>query len=242
MTRDGVYSTQESECEEKTIQEFSQQLEFFEELAGFYLYIISEINQEDKDNLPPYNEQDMAVMFLSTKILKSLTCLRNTIKFGYYSESMHILRNVHETEYLCEYILKDPDIAKLWWKSKRIPHSKVIKELSIPEAIQKMYGVLCDHTHSNVSSFIRDMALEKNFLSVRVSPVFRKKTAYFLVIHQLLLTLVSMKNCYNHFQKYQFVHFTSSDKEQLRGLEEKYSQIIEDWLSYSERTKKSEII
>jgi hypothetical protein len=242
MTQDHVYSAQESECEEKTLNEFSQQLDFFEELADFFLYILSEINQEGKDHLPPYNEQDMAVMFLSSKILKSLTCLRNTTKFGYYSESMHILRNVHETEYLCQYILKDPNVAEIWWKRKRIPHSKVIKELSIPEGIQKMYGVLCDHTHSNISSFIRDMSLEKDILSIRVSPVYRKKTAYFLIIYQLLLTLISMKNCFNHFQKYQFFNFDSSDKQQIKALEERYSIIIEDWFSYSERTKETEII
>ncbi|MDD1762956.1 MAG: hypothetical protein LUQ59_12060 [Methanothrix sp.] len=242
MTPYIVYSTEESECKEKTMNEFSRELECFEEMADFFLYIISKINQKGKDTLPPYNEQDMAVMFLSTKILKSLTCLRNTINFGYYSESMHILRNVHETEYLCEYILKDPGIAKKWWERKRIPHSKVIQELSIPEPIQKMYGVLCDHTHSNVSSLIRDMSLEENMLSIRVSPIFRKKTAYYLIIHQCLLTIASIENCYDHFQKYQFIHFNSLDNEQFMTLKEKFSSIIKDWISYSDRTRTTEII
>jgi len=241
MTQNNVYSTQESECEEKTLHEFSQQMDFFEELADFFLKIMTEVNQ-GKDSPHTYDHQDMAVIFLTVKNFRSLTCLQNTIKFGYYSESLMILRSVYESVHLCEYIMKNPDTAKMWWKCKRIPHSKVVKELLIPEAMQKMYGVLCDYTHSNVSSFIRDMSLESDFLSVQMSPVYRKKTAYFSIILQLLLTVVALKHYYEYFQKYSFIDFNSSHKETFEKMQDKYSNFMDEWFLYQEKTKKTEII
>jgi len=200
-----------SDCKEKTIREFPDYFSLLKEILTFYGNISIRLKE-----LPEFDEQGTAVSFINIKLTKSSFAFLDLMKHGYYDEGRILLRNIYESIFLCQYLIKDKNAAAKYFKCERIPHSKVVRELSLPREMQEIYGQLCEHTHTNFSSVVECIAMDKIFHdesenrhTILLNPSFEKLLALDLMSFFLVLLLIAVIDYFEYFRKYDCLNLDS---------------------------------
>lgn len=193
-----------SDCEEKTIREFPDYFSLLKEILTFYGNISIRLKK-----LPEFDEQGTAVSFINIKLTKSSFAFLNLMKYGYYDEGRILLRNIHESVFLCKYLIRDKNAASKYFKYGKIPHRQVDEKLALPSEIKDIYGRLCENTHTNFSSVVECIAMDEIFYdesenryTISLSPSFEKLLALDLMTLFLVLLLIALIDYFEYFRKY----------------------------------------
>jgi hypothetical protein len=217
----------EKNCETETNDAFKEIIEFNDELFFFYLKISEKYC---KERTKTYIERPIAIFFINHRIVNSLYCISDLLKRGYYIEGLSLQRDVLEAVSLTEYMLKNPQVSKLWLAGEQIPFSKVNKEISPVPYSGEIYGLLCDFTHSNRRSSIIESDINIPGMEVFLSfePFFQRKISGSSLIHQIILTHRAMTNYLNFIKEF-CSEIDKEDSEKIKTINEKLP-IIEKFL------------
>jgi hypothetical protein len=189
----------------------------------------------------PFDDQDVAIFVLNARIINSLACLQNLIQKGYYNDSFAILRNVHQSIWICNYLIKYPNKVDYWLDGGQISYKSIKDDLNPPEIYQQLFGRWSDYVHSNVDSTIDHFLFGYNDeiskakkediirTDIRVNPMFNKYIVDNLLIAIVLLSLESMESFYKYFNKYYWINFDSHYEEEKNELIKKVSNISKSW-------------
>jgi hypothetical protein len=221
-----TFLSKEEKCERKTNTSLKSTLTLNEELLNFYYDLYEkQLNDSERD----LSLQDLSILIIHTKILKSFNCLTGLLKRGHYSECQSIQRDVYELTYLAEYLIKNPDKVDPWFHGEEIKHRHVAKNLDLPNAIREMYGLMCDFTHPNIkgarSNLIVGYTDEQIFF--KTLPEFHKPTAHGLLMQQISFIYVSINQFFPYFEKYN--NFNSDDEKQISNFYEKWQKKRRYW-------------
>jgi hypothetical protein len=240
MSSSGIFFSVEKESEDLTITTFKNELKFINDLLDFYITLCHNLNYDEKKHI--IDEQDLSIFVINLKIINSISCTLNLIKSGYYNDASNVLRNIHESRFLCKYFMKDSNAADRWLHGERLSHGTIIKKLSIPDIENETYGLLCNYTHSNFSgvsdhfSFDKEYPIKNNTrtLDIRIGPVFNKINAENLIILQLLESNEAMISFYNYFNRNYWINFDSKYENRKKNLHKRLTifikKIIQDRL------------
>ncbi|PKL70084.1 MAG: hypothetical protein CVV30_01560 [Methanomicrobiales archaeon HGW-Methanomicrobiales-1] len=188
-------------CEAKTKESFKIPIEIYEELFTLYL----NVSEKYCKNTPKAGiERPLAVLLLNDRIAKSLYCSIDLLKRGHYNECFSIQRDIFEAICLSEYILKNPKMSEVWFTGKPITFSKISKEISLLPFDQEIYGHLCDFTHPNVHSTIREYEPDTVRIGVYFTfkPYFQKEMAHSSLVHFFLLVYRAMDNYLKYMKQF----------------------------------------
>jgi hypothetical protein len=222
MAGSDYFLSQEKTCEDETIKIFKRENNFQKKLLNFYIKILKGIKKNDRLHI--LDIQDLSILILNLRIINSLSCNRILINKGYYHDAFSILRIIHESRYLSEYFIDNPEEAERWIDGAQIGHKEVIEKLGIPAHYNAIYGMLCDFTHSNIDGIIDYVLLERTYpvnnkndttkndttkMCAQFGPVFNLHNAKNVIYTQLVENYEAMDNVYRYFNSFYWNKFES---------------------------------
>jgi len=221
------FLSHEKKCERKTIATLKTTLELNEELLNFYFNLYE---KQSNDSERDISLQDLSILIIHIKIIKTLNCLSGLLKRGHYCECQSIQRDVFELIYLSEYLMKNPEKVEPWFKGEQIKHGHVANNLDLPIEIRQLFGLMCDYTHPNIHGAKGNLILGHADYQIyfKEVPEFHKATANALIIQQISFMYTSMNLFFKYFQKHN--NFNSDDGKQIEKIKNKWGKKVNSWV------------
>ena len=106
------------------------------------------------------NEQKIASYMILLRILQTVQSMKHLVMKGYYFQSSILLRSFYEGLGLCIHLSKNSNDAEKYLDGKKLNITSVYLFKCVPKflynekhsSILKIYGILCDHVHTNYIS------------------------------------------------------------------------------------------
>jgi len=214
----------EKECVSQTNTVLNELIEYDYELFINYLKISEKYSKKrPKRNI----ERPVAILFINDRIFKTLYCVLDLLKKGHYNESASLQRGVLELVTLAEYFLKNPQDSQLWIDGKTIKFAKANKGNSSPQFDREIYDYLCDFTHPNSRSTIRESGVIHPELgrSFSFKPFFQCELARDLLTHHITLTHRAMKAFLKFIEDFH-TDVDAEDSENVNAINEKLVEVF----------------
>jgi len=212
----------ENICEAKTRETFPEIIEYYEELYTFYLNISENYCKTIPDGIV---QRPVAIFFLNDRILKSLYCAFDLLKRGHYNECRSIQRDVLEAVCLVEYILQNPTVSESWFNGDQLTFGRIKKKIELWLGDDVIFGHLCDYTHPNVNSNIRECVIVENKgVYFSFMPDFQKNMSHSSFVLLSVLTYRAMTNYLKFIKKYEN-GISNEDSKRLKKIQEKLQNI-----------------
>lgn len=158
----------------------------YEKAMQLYLNMFNLIGESNLEK----NEQIVNLMLYS-RIFNHLETAWQLLLFGYYVESVIIIRSMVETIWLTEYIVKFPDKANDWLAGREIKPGIVRNSLDNKKERAEIYDVLCRFAaHPTLDSI--DADYENARIVLKWGAIFdeeKLRKVYSLLATQFLKTL-----------------------------------------------------
>jgi hypothetical protein len=223
---------------EKTKATFDRQLNYIDQLLTFYTKLIQNLDSDDDHGM---DDQDVPIILLNLKIIQLTSCNLHLINNGYYNDAKNILRNIHETRFLSQYFMKNPDAASRWMDGEQVGYGFVAKQILNPSFENDLYGFLCNFTHSNWPSVINHMDFAKDYpvdqydltkMDLLIKANFDAKNAKLLLFTQIVESTESMSNFYRYFNSMYWMKFDVRFGKDREKLKQKYAKILQTYKTF----------
>jgi len=196
----------EDRCEIDTNNELKPLIELNNRILIFYSNVVEALSTTLDT---PDAVSRFPVFLINLRILRAFHSLSPLLKKGYYVEFNSILRNCHESCFMSEYFIKNPDIAKDWFENPyQINRGGMMKNLEISKDFNEIYAKLCKYTHTDfetmIQSYIRLHPDSKGPEIFKILPFFDKNEAKYSLILELFFL---------HYCTTQIFHYTKQFKE-----------------------------
>ncbi|MBI4744089.1 MAG: hypothetical protein HY776_04645 [Actinobacteria bacterium] len=170
------------------------------------------------------NEQIVNLMLYS-RIFNHLETAWQLLLFGYYVESVIIIRSMVETIWLTEYIIKFPEKANDWLAGKQIKPGIVRNSLENKKERAEIYDILCHFAaHPTLDSI--DADYEDARLVLKWGAIFDKEK--FRKVYSLLMTqFLEMLSLVYHFY-YESFEGNIGIEENYKIISGKLRQIVKE--------------
>ena len=131
----------------KSRREFKKEMSFLEETSDLFLKTFDVLSNEVTQE---FTESEDACYRISFRIYRILHCATSCSLKGYYDVSMALLRIAYENHLLMNYLSKNKEEAKLWFKGKRFAPSYLRQNVSY--ASDSLYQEMSEFIHSSFKS------------------------------------------------------------------------------------------
>lgn len=216
----------EDKCEIDTNDELKPLIELNNHILIFYSNVVevlsTTLNTSDAVSRFP-------VFLINLRLIRAFHSLSPLLKKGYYVEFNSILRNCHESCFISEYLIKNPDIAKEWFENPyQIRREVIMKNLEISKDFNEVYAELCKYTHTDfekmVQSYTRLHPGSTGPEIFKILPFFDKTEAKY----SLILELFFLYYCTTHIFQYtkQFKEFELDFQLQWKELHTLAEEIL----------------
>ena len=172
---------------EKTIKNFSKEIELYEEGYNLTIETIDNLYEDSKIN--EYSSNKAVSFIIFPRLILTMNSIFTLALQGYYYDAMTLLRGWIETLGLIIYFSKSSENAIAWLEGKKLSVStidlfhEVFNEKSHKKnKTSKLYGILCDYIHSNIGAVKQFLKIdEKQIIQARIVNTYIEKEAYNIV-------------------------------------------------------------
>jgi len=168
----------------KSKREFKEGLSHVKKMSEVFLTTFEALSKED---VQEFTHRKDAVYRLSYRIFRIFRCALNASVEGYYDVGMALLRIAYENHLLMNYLSKNEEEAKLWFKGKRFTPSFLRKNVTYGS--DSLYREMSEFIHSSFKSTFAFTETEKGRTKATIGEHNKEKFRNVLML--LLMTMTT---------------------------------------------------